>query len=64
MLDRVLPDYHVQVETLDIDGNHELAKRYGEEIPVLLVNGRKAFKYRVPEVRLRRRLQSWRRDAL
>ena len=34
---------------VDISGDPELEARYGTEIPVLLVNGRKAFKYRVTE---------------
>jgi hypothetical protein len=31
---------------VDIDGNAELVKRYGLEVPVLLINGRKAAKSR------------------
>jgi glutaredoxin len=44
------------LEQIDISGNPELEARYGTEIPVLLVNGRKAFKHRVIEPALRRRL--------
>jgi glutaredoxin len=44
------------LEQIDVSGNPELEARYGTEIPVLLVNGRKAFKYRVTEPALRRRL--------
>ena len=32
---------------MDVDGDPALAAAYGDEVPVLLVNGRKAFKYRV-----------------
>ena len=35
------------VELVDVDRDAELVKLYGEEVPVVFVNGRKAFKYRV-----------------
>lgn len=42
----------------DISGNTELETLYGVEIPVLMVNGRKAAKYRIGEGELRRRLEA------
>ena len=42
------------VEDIDISTDPELEARYGLEIPVLLVNGRKVAKYRVSEAKLRR----------
>jgi len=42
------------IEVVDISGDPELESRYGLEIPVLLVNGKKAAKYRVTEEELRR----------
>jgi hypothetical protein len=45
------------VTEVDISGDPELETRYGAEIPVLLVNGRKAFKYRLTERELRERLR-------
>jgi glutaredoxin len=44
------------LEQVDIKGNPELEAQYGTEIPVLLINGRKAFKYRVTDRALRQRL--------
>jgi hypothetical protein len=42
---------------VDIDNTApELTRRYGAEVPVLLIDGRKAFKYRVSERELRKRL--------
>lgn len=41
---------------VDVDSDPELVRRYGEQVPVLLINGRKAYKYRVGEEELRRRL--------
>ena len=46
------------VDEIDITGDATLEARFGHEIPLLFVNGRKAFKYRVTELELRRRLQS------
>jgi glutaredoxin len=46
----------VTVEEVDVDGDPALAAAYGSEVPVLLVNGRKAFRYRVEAPALRARL--------
>ena len=42
---------------IDISGNGDLESRYGLEVPVLLVNGKKAAKYRVTEEELMRILE-------
>jgi glutaredoxin len=44
------------LEEVDVDRDAALAAAYGEEVPVLCVNGRKAFKYRVDPAALRARL--------
>ena len=49
-------DMRFALEEVDVDGDPALAAVYGEEVPVLLVNGRKAFKYRVTPGALRARL--------
>jgi glutaredoxin len=46
----------VRLEKIDIGGNAELEARFGQEVPVLFVNGRKAFKYRCTARELRKRL--------
>jgi len=53
---RVAPAYPVTVREVDIESDPALRARFGEEIPVVFVDGRKAFKFRVPERDLRRRL--------
>jgi hypothetical protein len=45
------------VREVDISLDAELYAAFGEEIPVLFVNGRKAFKYRLTEEALRDRLK-------
>jgi hypothetical protein len=46
------------IKEIDISSDPELETRYGQEIPVLLIEGRKAAKYRVTEEELARILKS------
>ncbi len=48
----------LQVTAVDVAGDPELLRRFGHEVPVLFVDGRKAFKYRVTAGSLKRRI--WR----
>jgi hypothetical protein len=48
----------IEVEEIDISNNPELLDRYGLEIPVLMIDGKKAAKYRVTEVELTRMLEA------
>jgi hypothetical protein len=45
------------VEEIDISADADLEERYGLEIPVLLIDGKKAAKYRVTEEALARLLR-------
>lgn len=42
----------LSVELVDVDTDAELVRLYGNEVPVVFVNGRKAFKYHVDVARL------------
>jgi len=55
---RVARTRRLIVEDVDISGNQDLEARYGLEIPVLLVDGRKAAKYKTSEHDLERILNS------
>jgi glutaredoxin len=48
----------VRVEEIDISTDPSLEARYGTEIPVLLINGKKVAKYRVSEFELARLIRS------
>lgn len=48
----------VDVEEIDIDSSADLKQKYGEEVPVLFINGRKAFKYRLTARQLAARLKT------
>jgi len=39
--------YPLSVEEVDVDGSPDLRQEYTHQVPVLFINGRKAFKYRV-----------------
>jgi hypothetical protein len=45
------------VEEIDVDSSTELIEKYGGDVPVLFINGRKAFKHRVTVKELKKRLR-------
>jgi len=55
---RVARSIPFTLEEVDISGDAALEQRYGIEIPVLMVNARKAAKYRISEQELIRLLQN------
>jgi len=54
VVDRVARTVPLTVEEIDISTDPSLDAQYGLEIPVLMVDGKKAAKYRVGEADLRR----------
>jgi len=56
VIEEVRGDRACTLEVVDIETDPALMARYGHEIPVLLIDGRKAFKYRTDARALRRRL--------
>lgn len=54
VVERVGRSVAIALEEIDISTDPALEARYGVDIPVLLVEGRKAAKYRVTEEELRR----------
>jgi len=55
---RVAQDVPLTLEEVDISSDPALEARYGLEIPVLLMDGKKIAKYRVGEDELRRALEA------
>ena len=54
----------LELEEIDVDGSADLRQRFGDEVPVLFIDGRKSFKYRVTAQELSRRIEKspfWRR---
>jgi len=56
VLDVVRADEPFALEVVDIDGDPALRSLYTNQVPVIAVGGRKAFKYRLTEQELRARL--------
>jgi hypothetical protein len=49
-------DVPLHIEEVDVDGSDDLKARFGHEVPVLFIDDRKVFKYRLTEQQLRRKL--------
>jgi hypothetical protein len=47
----------LEIEEIDVDGAPGLKEKYGNEVPVLFIDGRKAFKYRATVNELKKKLQ-------
>jgi hypothetical protein len=58
---RVTESLPARVEVRNVDDDQDLRTAFGEHVPVLLVDGRKAFKYRLTAAQLERRLRAERR---
>ena len=43
---------------VDVDSDAELRRQYDDQVPVVFINGRKAFKYRMDEQEFLRKLAS------
>jgi Glutaredoxin-like domain (DUF836) len=57
VIDAVASRVPLTIEVVDISTDRGLMDRYGLEIPVLLIDGRKAAKYRVAEGDLEEKLK-------
>ncbi len=49
-----------ELQEIDIDRDPELRQRYNEEVPVIFIHGKKAFKYRMDPRQFLKRLQAGR----
>ena len=54
---RVLKEIPFEFQEVDIESRNDLYERFKEEIPVVFVNGERAFTYRVHEKKLRKILK-------
>ena len=57
ILCRVADRVSFALEEIDVDTSPVLKEKYGNEVPVLFINGRKAFKYRLTAGELEKRLR-------
>jgi glutaredoxin len=63
---RVSRKIPIDLDEIDVDGSPELRDKFGNEVPLLFIDGRKAFKYRITEKALANRLKkhAWARFLL
>ena len=45
-------------QEIDVDADSELRRQFNDEVPVVFIDGRKAFKYRMDEQEFLRKLAS------
>ena len=57
----LVEEFGLTLREINIDADAELAARFGEEVPVLFLDGRKVAKYRVDLKQLRRQLEKQKR---
>jgi glutaredoxin len=48
--------YSINVTVTDVDSDAALQRAYGSEIPVIMINGKEAFRHRVDAASLERKL--------
>ena len=56
IIETVARGIRLEVDEIDVDSSPQLAEAFGAEVPVLFIDQRKAFKYRVSARELRKRL--------
>ncbi|MBI5232841.1 MAG: glutaredoxin family protein [Deltaproteobacteria bacterium] len=54
VIGKVKRDIPFQLKEIDITANEDLLRRFKEDIPMVFINGKKAFKFRIDETEFRR----------
>jgi glutaredoxin len=57
VIERIRQSYPFRLSIINIETNRELETAYGTEIPVVTINGNKAFKYRVDQTEFERKVK-------
>jgi glutaredoxin len=57
IIDRIAIKIPLSLEEIDVDSSAELQNAYGEEVPVLYIDGHKSFKYILTARQLEKRLK-------
>jgi glutaredoxin len=61
VINKVAANLPLEVDEIDVDSSSELQKKFGNDVPVLCIDGRKAFKHRMTAAELTRKLTRKRR---
>ncbi len=57
IIERVLPDFPVTLTMIDIESDPDLFESYKERIPVVRLNGKESFVFKVHETTLRKKIE-------
>jgi len=64
VVERVRARFPFSLRVINIETDPELEKSYGEQIPVVFINGNKAFKYHVDEAELEKKVKKlWKQST-
>ena len=58
VIERVQRRFPFALRIINIEGDSNLEAEYGSEIPVIFINGNKAFKYHVDQAKLEKRVKT------
>ncbi len=56
IIEQVIAEIPAEIKMTDIESDPELFERYKEKIPVVLINGKESFLYKVHPITLRKKL--------
>ena len=56
IIEQVIAELPAELKMTDIESDLELFERYKEKIPVVLINGKESFLYKVHPITLRKKL--------
>lgn len=57
LLDKVNADMPFTFKEVDISASEDLLRKYKEDTPLVFINGKKAFKFKIDEIEFRKRLR-------
>jgi glutaredoxin len=57
IIEQIIADFPAELKMTDIESDPELFERYKERIPVVLINGKESFVYKVHPITLRKKLK-------
>jgi len=57
IIERVLPDFPATLTMVDIESDPDLFESYKERIPVVRLNGKESFVFKVNETTLRKKIE-------
>ena len=64
VIKKVAANLALEIDEIDVDGSSELREKFGNQVPVLFINERKAFKYRLTTAALTKKLHHKTRPIL